>query len=624
MRRLRRPLAATALLFGVIVPDACARPGGDAVPPRGADPVEEAIGRLGPDIAGCASGGYVAATKTLTLQLAGATCVLSAGGGVLAANGIVCLDGNGVELTTLTVYKIVVNGDDGGFTADDDLILDFLPGAFGTRILSSAGGITANLGKGNDAFQVRGTALADKITVGSVGVDAYLEVSGDKNADVRLVSATPTFVFSLGDGKDTFSAAGSATTITSFAGKAIAVTPLAVAVTVYGGAGDDVIQGGAKDDILNGGAGNDTFKTAATADGADTYSGDADVDTMDYGLRTAAVSVTLGVGADDGANGENDDVGYTVENVTGGKGDDTLVGSDLRNVLTGGEGNDTLRGGANLVCADVSSGDVLVGGLGDDLLDLGVVSCWAVLTGGLGTDTVDYSARSAGLALSLDTKANDGEIGENGNLGADVEVVIGGSGNDVITGSALADRLLGGDGNDVISGLAGNDVLVGGAGADVLNGGAGVDLVDYSSALGGLVVTLCDDPTELTGAPTSPPSGAIGCLAADDGEIGENDQVVNCEWVKGGPAGDALSADPRATSKANAILEGGPGSDVITGGVGNDALYGDDDDDTLVGGAGDDYLEGCAGDDAMDGGADDGDICVADGADQVGPVSCEL
>lgn len=55
--------------------------------------------------------------------------------------------------------------------------------------------------------------------------------------------------------------------------------------------------------------------------------------------------------------------GCTIENATGGSGNDTLVGNDVDNALTGGAGN-----------------DVLTGGVGDDELD-----------GGTGTDTAMYA-----------------------------------------------------------------------------------------------------------------------------------------------------------------------------------------------------------------------------------------
>ncbi|HGD4197864.1 TPA: calcium-binding protein [Yersinia enterocolitica] len=65
--------------------------------------------------------------------------------------------------------------------------------------------------------------------------------------------------------------------------------------------------------------------------------------------------------------------------------------------------------------------------------------------------------------------------------------VIGGSGNNLITGSDKNDNLAGGDGNDIIIGhrsfdaifgQAGNDILIGGEGDDGLAGGAGNDILD--------------------------------------------------------------------------------------------------------------------------------------------------
>ena len=46
-----------------------------------------------------------------------------------------------------------------------------------------------------------------------------------------------------------------------------------------------------------------------------------------------------------------------------------------------------------------------------------------------------------------------------------IENVIGGSGNDTLTGDALANSFIGGAGNDLLKGGGGNDVLDGGAGS---------------------------------------------------------------------------------------------------------------------------------------------------------------
>src|SRR5690606_21421648 len=85
----------------------------------------------------------------------------------------------------------------------------------------------------------------------------------------------------------------------------------------------------------------------------------------------------------------------------------------------------------------------------------------------------------------------DGPEGQD--QGGDVELIVGGDGDDEITGNGgMADWLYGGDGNDTIiaasdgslgeqawlRGGAGDDTLTGGSGDDDLRGGAGSDILD--------------------------------------------------------------------------------------------------------------------------------------------------
>ena len=105
--------------------------------------------------------------------------------------------------------------------------------------------------------------------------------------------------------------------------------------------------------------------------------------------------------------------------------------------------------------------------------------------------------------------------------------VLGGSGNDRITGSPTNDAINGGPGNDTISGEVGDDFLRGGKGNDLITGGVGNDIL----------------------------TGNLG------------DDTLN---------GDA----------GNDFIRGGKGNDVLNGGDGNDILIGDAGSDTLTGGAG--------------------------------------
>jgi Ca2+-binding RTX toxin-like protein len=157
--------------------------------------------------------------------------------------------------------------------------------------------------------------------------------------------------------------------------------------------------------------------------------------------------------------------------------------------IKGGDGNDTLTGGGG--------NDVIDGGAGSD-----------VMTGGNGSDTADYSTRTTPIYVFLDDLQNDGAVGEKDN--ALVENVTTGSGNDVVFGSSIAnkidarggadyvvagagnDTVLGGDGDDNLMGGDGNDSLVGGNGVDQLFGEAGDDFLDVKDPVASSVPDLAD------------------------------------------------------------------------------------------------------------------------------------
>lgn len=163
-------------------------------------------------------------------------------------------------------------------------------------------------------------------------------------------------------------------------------------------------------------------------------------------------------------------------NIRGGKGDDTISGGDADDVLDGQggfdyvfgrNGNDTITGGLQ--------GDEMIGGAGDDYLLAGSSGDNDdTVSGGPGRDTVDYSARTSGLHISVEVDPNPLLVVDS--IYPDVEVIIGGQGNDTITNATrFGITLIGGPGNDTIRGGSGNDTLIGGAGLDVLYGYGGRD-----------------------------------------------------------------------------------------------------------------------------------------------------
>jgi serralysin len=133
-----------------------------------------------------------------------------------------------------------------------------------------------------------------------------------------------------------------------------------------------------------------------------------------------------------------------------------------------------------------------------------------------------------------------------------VENLIGGNGNDTLTGNAGANNLNGGSGDDFITGGAGNDTLVGGT-----NGAAG-DTVNYADAIARVTVSLASTASQNTG-------GA------------GRDTLSGFENLVGSSFGDVLTG-----STGNNVIQGGVGADRITGGDGTDYLYGGADADTFV------------------------------------------
>lgn len=380
--------------------------------------------------------------------------------------------------------------------------------------------LVISLGPGNDSFSgaggttATGTALTSSISVfGGAGNDT---LRGGAGADT-LSGGEGNDIFSSGtdpDGADTFNG-GVGTDTVDYSARTASVTVTIDGVAndgavgeqdnvaidvenVTGGLGNDMITGGAGDNVLTGGAGNDTlagglgadtlnggvgddtFNCGTSTDGADIMAGGTGIDLADYSSRTASVTVNLNGQADDGEQGETDNVRADVENVYGSSVGDVIVGSASANILEGRGGNDTISGGAgNDVLRGGAGNDTLNGDAGDDIFDEGNAPTGGdIMNGGAGVDEVDYSARTASVSVSLGAGANDGGAGEGDDVGVTVENIFGGDGDDLLVGSALDNVINGGLGADTIQGLAGNDTLSGGAGVDNIDGGDGEDAID--------------------------------------------------------------------------------------------------------------------------------------------------
>ena len=134
--------------------------------------------------------------------------------------------------------------------------------------------------------------------------------------------------------------------------------PSAFSLRVDGGPGDDLIRGGPGPDAITGGEGNDEISPGL---GQDSVAGGSGFDRATYCDRSGPVTVSLDGAANDGGPGEQDTIASDVEDLSGGSGDDRLVGDGGPNRLNGGPGNDSLAG--------LDGRDALAGGSGDDQLD---------------------------------------------------------------------------------------------------------------------------------------------------------------------------------------------------------------------------------------------------------------
>ncbi|WP_159998891.1 calcium-binding protein [Roseomonas sp. 18066] len=327
-----------------------------------------------------------------------------------------------------------------------------------------------------------------------------------------------------------------------------------------GGSGDDALLGGANRDFLTGGLGDDTLVGGS---GEDRLDGGEGSDTASYRDATA-VRVDL---ADPSLNtGEAaGDVFISIENLTGGYGNDRLYGDGAANRLDGGSGTNILMGrGGDDILVSRGWGDQLSGGDGDDLLILGGAG---VYDGGDGVDTLDLSRLTAAAAVNLGLSTVTAGATNYGTI-TSIENVIGTSAADMLIGNALANRLHGGAGNDRIEGGLGDDILfggdgddflIGGAGRDVLDGGAGIDTVSYAASSAKVRVDLEND-------------------RQNSGGDAHADNLNFLENIIGSAFNDSLRGDA--------------GSNRLEGGAGHDSLRGRDGDDVLVGGAGGDYLHG--------------------------------
>ena len=256
---------------------------------------------------------------------------------------------------------------------------------------------------------------------------------------------------------------------------AIALTAATIAATTVLGIDSAHAGGpsckGAPIDLL-GTAGNDEFLidaatvSAGISDGlfvVDTKGGD---DTIDFDSEALVA------------------LGSATTCLTGGPGDDTIYGTDGKDIIRGNAGNDVLVGfGGKDKILGGSGADDLFGGKGRDRLIGGSGNDF--LYGAEGNDRLkpgkgnDTTITGPGKNKVTNKSGTDLIIAEPYSLEVDGETLdfLGSKHKNTIKGGKQNDFIFGGSGNDKITDRKGSNWLLGRGGSDIIRGGRGVDTI---------------------------------------------------------------------------------------------------------------------------------------------------
>ncbi|MGO7040454.1 M10 family metallopeptidase C-terminal domain-containing protein [Rhizobium acaciae] len=474
----------------------------------------------------------------------------------------------------------------------------------GTAAFTGIGNSLANTitgGVGNDTLN--GGAGADTL-IGGAGNDIYVvDTASDVITELAIAGTdeirTSLSIYTLGNNVENLLYTGSA----SFTG-----TGNALANTIIGGAGNDLLDGGAGNDTLVGGAGNDIYVVDSASDIV-TELASAGTDEIRTSLAAYSIAALINV----------ENLTYT------GSANFTGTGNALANTITGGAGHDTLNGGAGA--------DTMIGGAGDDTYIVDNAADIVTEAADEWIDTVRATLASYALGANVENLTYIGTAAFTG-IGNDLD--------NVITGAAAIDTLSGGDGNDTLNGGAGGDTLIGGAGDDTYivdnagdsvteNAAAGTDTVRTALA----AYTLGANVENLTYIGTAAFVGTGNSLANTiTGGVGNDtlNGAAGADTLIGGAGSDIYIVDDLAVMVTEGLNEG---TDLIRtvlssydltniANVENLAFIGTGDfigtgnalANTITGGAGNDTLDGGAGNDTLIGGAGN-DIYVVDSASDV-------
>ncbi|HQQ63342.1 MAG TPA: hypothetical protein PLF22_07190, partial [Pseudomonadales bacterium] len=413
----------------------------------------------------------------------------------------------------------------------------------------------------------------------------------------------------------------------------------------------DILVGGRGKDVIYGGGGNDMLFAWEDFGNDNMHPATVGLDKGTYSTRAEALY------RGKIASIENEgDSNY----LHGGDGDDFLAGGSFDDVLLGGMGHDIILAGAgrDIIASGEDAVDSVNTVYGDSF------ARWTGITGYtpdfiapekmpvMAAGQEDYSRayfyKDNGGATELrynnasyqSANADPYNIEKRRVFNSQFDdVIVGGSGTDLIYGEIGDDTISGGSGDDQLFGdrawnssyfsstflpgtgifqgldkqFHGNDVIDGGAGADAIIGGAGDDRINGGEGddyiYGDIGMLRFDKPGNLSADPeTAIKATDAGWWGNDFIEAGAGDDLVTGEGgddiLDGGDGNDDLYGDwNNAQGTDIRLLNAQFGKDTLYGGLGIDQLVGGGGDDMLSGGAGDDML---VGDNGVTGSGNDG------------------
>jgi Ca2+-binding RTX toxin-like protein len=356
---------------------------------------------------------------------------------------------------------------------------------------------------------------------------------------------------------------------------------------LFGNEGNDVLFGGSGQDTLHGGTGNDTLITGTG--GSSVLGGEGDDTILINGsdlIDTGAGNNTLWFAANPGGS----------STVTSGSGRNHYIfSSNFGTVTIGGNG-----GGAGGV-TDPRPVATFSGYDSNSGFSFGLGSLVIRAADGSELHLTDFDPDDVYGFTSIGTfRFNDGVQLSYAEFISQGFHIAGTIGNDVLSGTNIADRMEGLAGDDTLSSGDGDDTLTGGLGNDTLRGGAGDDV--YIFNLGDGVDTVID-------ASTATEANRIhfgSDIALTDLRVSLSDDIVTVHVGSDGDAINLWHQDPinGDHSRIVSTLEFADGreallADMIPADTADPTIFGSDNGDILVGTAEDDVVDAGNGQDLV-------------------------